>query len=690
MSLDRLFDPAGVAVVGASARPGALNTRFVEALLRHRYTGFIAPVNGRYAVVAGLSAFPDVVTARKSGPIDLVVIGLNRDGVESAIDDAAAAGAAGVLVFSSGFGETGADGAFAEQALAERCSAVGMRLIGPNSPGFLNVSGGACPTALGVGFREPLLAGGVAVIAQSGGVGGLITELLMDAETGVRITVCTGNEADVDSGEVLTWLAQDPQTCLVTLYLEGFRNGASLRRGLDALANAGKPVLVLKVGGEGAAARATAAHTGALATDDVAVDVLLDRVGSIRVRSVEAMVDAAVVLSKHSRRTRPHVGVVTTSGGAGVLAVEGLERAGVSLGELLPEQAERLRAIAPSFAGIGNPADMSGMFSEQPQLFEDFIREFSAGALDIVVLVLTVHPPDRANALADQLIDLARNAVARPIVMWFGGASVDAARVKLRPAGFVVFDDPRRCGEAIAVVGRPASALPDATVERTCDEPVPGRPASEAVVLAALDRAGVRIPPFAVMDDVPPSIGFDGPYVVKAIADGLLHKSDIGAVVVGVQAIDLEAAALEVVGSARVAGFRDAVPMVQQMVPIDHELIVGVRTVREVGLILVVSEGGTDVELSPRPVHALLPLRPGEAEQLLRRLPMAGRWEGHRGKAPLDLTATADAVERIAALAQCWADDLSALEVNPLIVHPDGHGVHAVDGVLELVKDRTH
>src|SRR4051812_4489503 len=326
--LDRLLRPSSVAVLGATARPGALSGRFVSGLARHGYRGRVVPVNPKRPVIEGRQAAATVAEAAGDGPLDLAVISLPRDAVLGALEECAAAAVAGAVVFTSGFSETGSSGAARERELAAVAERAQLRLLGPNSPGFINFAQRTCVIASGVGFLPSLISGGIAVVSQSGGVAGLLVERAQDAGVGLSLAVCSGNEADVSAGELLQWLAEHEPTRVVAMFLEGLRDVPALVAGLGALRAAGKPVVVLKGGATAAAARATAAHTGALATDDVVADAFLARHGAVRVTGFDQLIDTAVALERLGPAAGRSVGVLSTSGGAGGVATSSAPRLG--------------------------------------------------------------------------------------------------------------------------------------------------------------------------------------------------------------------------------------------------------------------------------------------------------------------------------------------------------------------------
>ena len=308
----------------------------------------------------------------------------------------------------------------------------------------------------------------MAVVAQSGGVAGLLLERAQDRGVGVSQVVCTGNEADVTVGEVLGLLAGDPATGSAAVYMEAIRQGPALLDGLRAMRDAGKGVVMLKVGATEAGARASAAHTGALADDDDVFNAALDASGAVRVTGFDDLIATAGLLAPTARRAAGDRHRLDLRRGRRV-ATEAAERAGLVLPPLGEATRARLVAAAPDFAAVANPADMSGMFVEDPEIFRGSLAAFlEEPAIEAVVLVLTVHPPELSDELARRSIEAARAAERPLVVLCTAGAMSDPARATLREAGVPVIEDADRCMTALAArarAGRAAGApLPPPTV----------------------------------------------------------------------------------------------------------------------------------------------------------------------------------------------------------------------------------
>ena len=678
--LRRALAPASVAVVGASPRPGALSGRFVTGLLRHGFPGRVIPVNPGYAEVAGLPCVPRLGAA---GEVDLAVLAVPRRLVQPCLEECAEAGVAGAVVFASGYAETGADGRADEERLAEIARASGVRVIGPNSPGFMNVTDRCCAIASGVAFRERFEPGPVAIVAQSGGVAGLLAERGQDRGVGLSRVVCPGNEADVTVGEVLGLLADDPATRVAAVYVEGVRDGGRLRAGVEALRAAGKGCVVLKAGATEAAARATAAHTGALASTDAVVDAVLRRHGAIRVRGLDDLLETSAVLAGLGPAGSPAVGLVSTSGGAGVVAIEAAERAGLRLPALAEATRARLRDALPEFASAANPVDMSGMFVERPEIFRQALGAVSGDpGLDACVIVLTVQPPGLAEDLARLVAEAAADAPVPLVALWTAGAMSDPARDLLRRAGVHVAEDPDRCMRALAARAAAGVAVPEPLPQRRVELPDLGRArragATEVEALAVLAAAGLTVAEtrhVASPDDLADALaaaGGDGRWAVKASARDLAHKSAVGAVALDVGPEEAPEAHRRVVEAARAAGVTPDGALVQAMAAPGVETIVGARRDPALGPVVLVGLGGTLAESLDDAVVRALPLGSGEAEAMIDDLRGRALLDGRPGGPAADRAALARAIEGMAALADALGPDLEALEVNPLVVHPEG------------------
>jgi acyl-CoA synthetase (NDP forming) len=473
------------------------------------------------------------------------------------------------------------------------------------------------------------------------------------------------------------------------LYLEGVRDPRDLVSGLEALARASKPLVVLKPDASGAVARASVAHTGVLATGDDVFGAVLHRYGATRARTVEELVDALVVLDRAGPAEGRRVGLLSASGGAAVLATQAAERAGLELPAPLDETHSRLAEILPGFAAVGNPADLTGAFVENRGVFSSCLSAFGADPqYDTLVVVQTVHPPELADRLATNMIDFAASAARPPVVLWIAGEMSAAARTRLRQAGLVVFEDADRCMRALAArANRPATAAAQSPSEPRPELAAAGvgqLPDDRAFSLLAAE--GVPVPALRVAASPEEAAAaqqqIGGPVAVKAI--GLAHKAREGGLVLDVASAEAAAEAhRRVTEAAARAGGDPARSLVQAQVPRGVELIVGARREPGFGTVLLAGLGGSAAELSCGVSRRLLPLARGEASELVAESGLEGLLD-HAGTDARDRVAAA--IESVATLAEAFGERLDAIEVNPLVVLPGG-GVAAVD-VLAVSRER--
>jgi acyl-CoA synthetase (NDP forming) len=366
-SLSALFSPRSVAVVGASTNAQKIGGIPVDYLQRFGYEGDVYPVNPKVAQVQGLKAYASL--AEVGRPVDLAILSLPAAQVPQALADAASASVKAAVLFSSGFAEMGEAGAAEQARLAEQARAAGIRLIGPNCLGFMNVTRHVYATfspAPGVGRVQP---GRIGLVSQSGAFGAYAYSMARERKVGLSIWATTGNEADVQVADCLEWLAQDPGTDVIMAYMEGCRDGERLRRALAAAQRAGKPVVMVKVGTTALGAQAAASHTAAIAGDDMVYDALFRQYGVMRARNLTEFFDLAYAASVAGRPRGTSIGLFTVSGGVGALMADEAAQQGLSVPELSPAAQQTIREWVP-FAAPRNPVDITGQVTNDNSLLE--------------------------------------------------------------------------------------------------------------------------------------------------------------------------------------------------------------------------------------------------------------------------------------------------------------------------------
>lgn len=365
-ALGRLFQPRSIAVIGASATPGKIGGMPVAHLIRHGYSGKVYPVNPKAKEIQGLAAYPSMASI--GSPVDMVIVAVPQALAGAAIEEAARAGAGSAVVFTSGYAEIGGGGSQAQQGLAELACQYDMPILGPNCLGFMNVREKLYATFSPAPLAGLVDAGHVGMVTQSGAFGGYAYSLARERGLGLSYWMSTGNQCNVEVADCIDWLVDDEHTRVIMAYLEGCRDGARLQHALQRAHEAGKPVVITKVGRTGAGAAAAAAHTASVAGDDATYETLFQQCGAIRALNIEDFFNYGYALSVLPRRPAGRrLGILTLSGGVGALMADDAELEGLEL-PALPQAAQQALVERVPFAGPRNPVDITGQATSEPDL----------------------------------------------------------------------------------------------------------------------------------------------------------------------------------------------------------------------------------------------------------------------------------------------------------------------------------
>jgi acetyl coenzyme A synthetase (ADP forming)-like protein len=696
------FEPASIAVVGASRREGAIGRLLLDNLIRCGFHGPVYAVNAQATEIAGVRCFPSVHAI--GAPVDLAIIVVPAPAVEAVILDCARAHVRGVVVISAGFAEVSGDGRQAEARLAALVRSAGMRMVGPNCLGVLS----AVPAfSMNATFGSPWPTPGcVSILSQSGGLGDAMVDYAAERSMGIADFVSIGNKADVSEHDVLAYWADDPNTRVIALYLEGLGSPREFARVAREVARK-KPIVALKAGRSASGSRAAASHTAALASLDVGIDALFVQTGVLRVRSLQELYDVVTLLSTQPLPEGRGVGVVTNSGGPGILLADACEAHGLTLPELAPETQRRLRDFLPSAASVRNPVDM--IASATPDQFARAIE--TVGADPNVDSVVAIYLPPLLSLLDGFGSAIARAAGAvptsKPVAAVFMASHGSPSTLASGPRGPIpAYDFPENAACALSAAAscaqwrkRPRGtvfSLGHATVReirRVIDRVLAGATsplwASARDIQEILDLVSVGLAP---LEQVAPDaeravaaaarLGY--PVVVKAVAAGLLHKTDAGGVALGLnhsaavrEAVDLMASRL------RDAGHELEGLVVQRQVEGGVEAIVGVTLDPSLGPLLVAGLGGVQVELQRDVAFRVTPVSDVDAAEMIASLRAFKLLYGFRGSPVADREALLDVIQRLSALAEA-VPELVELELNPLKVLPLGQGAVAVDARMRL------
>jgi acetyl coenzyme A synthetase (ADP forming)-like protein len=701
-SVRAVLSPRSVAVIGASRKPDSIGAAVVANLRRAGFTGAVYPVNPAAAEIQGLRAYSRVGTIGR--PVDLAVVVVPADAVEAMAEECAAAGVRGIVVISAGFAEVSARGRAAQDRLVEIVRGSGMRMIGPNCMGILNTDPAISLNATFAPHWPP--AGNVGVLTQSGALGLAVLDHVRRLDLGISSFVSVGNKADVSSNDLLSYWAEDSRTGVVVLYLESFGNPRRFARIAPEVARR-KPIVAVKSGRSAAGTRAAASHSAALASPDVAVDALFTQAGVIRANTLEELFDVAALLSTQPPPPGPRIGTVTNAGGPGILLADACEARALELPTLGSQTLAALRTFLPPQASLANPVDM--IASASPEQYARAIETVGADpqidALVVIYVPPTVTDPDAiAQAIAR---GAGRVPPHKPLVVVFMSSERAPRVLNEGPRGRLpTYGFPENAAAALAAAERyrrwrerprgtalELGRLEESAVRAVIDRVLAGaggpcwlEPPDLATVLRA---AGIEV---AVAERSPPAeaaataerLGY--PLVVKAIAPGLLHKSDVGGVILGLESADAVAAAVETLDARmRAIGACLEGVLLQREVRGGIEALVGVTTDPTFGPLVVCGFGGVLVELVRDVAFHLTPVADVDARNMLDGLRARKLLDGYRGMPAGDRDALAEIIMRVSALVEV-VPEVRELDLNPVKVLEPGKGAVVVDARMRVAR----
>ncbi|QQN71664.1 acetate--CoA ligase family protein [Comamonas testosteroni] len=695
--LDALFSPRSIAVVGATDSPQRIGGIPLDYLLRFGYAGRLHAVNPRADTVQGLSAHARLTDIPE--PVDLAIVAVPQAHVTAVLEDAAAARVRSMVLFSSGFAETGAEGAEAQQALQERARAAGIRLIGPNCLGFMRPGHQTYATfspAPNAGRVKP---GRIGLVSQSGAFGAYAYSMARERGLGLSLWATTGNEADVQLADGLAWLARDPETDVIMAYMEGCRDGERLRAALALARERGKPVIMFKVGTSELGAAAAASHTASLAGNDAVYDAVFRQYGVLRAHTISDFFALAASASIAPIPRNRSLGLLTVSGGVGAMMADDASAAGLDV-QPLSEAAQRQLLEWVPFAAPRNPVDITGQVTNDVTLLErsaelmmhdrnfaSWLGFFAAGGLS-----------DAFWAVLRCLVEKLRAAHPDTLLAICTLCS-DARRAEMEALGCLVFSDP---SAAIRCIGALAS-LADAPRAAPLPSACPAQPAlqlpagslSEARSMELLAKAGMPVVPHQLVRTQQQAAqavqALGGTIALKVASADIAHKSEVGGVALNLRtAMDAGAAFERILASARQARPEAQLDgaLAARMVHGGVECIAGVHRDPVFGPVLMFGLGGIHVEILRDVSLRALPITRDDALAMVQELRTFPILAGARGKPPADLQALADALVALADFAQRCGDTLSSAEINPLIALPREQGGCVAVDALVIGADR--
>lgn len=675
--LDAVFRPRSVAVIGASDTESKIGGTPLYYLRSRGYAGRVIPINPKAPEIQGLPAYANIKDA--PGPIDLAIIAVPASLAVQALQDCADAGVKGVVMFSSGFAEIGEEGAAAQSQMQDIARKSGLRLMGPNCLGFMNIEEKIFATFAPVVKAGVAPKGRIGLVSQSGAFGGFAFSVARERGIGLSYWITTGNEADLGFAESVEWLATDPGTDVIVGYMEGCRDGDGLRRALDVCRKAGKPLVVCKVGKTEAGAKAAASHTAALAGEDAVFEGIFRQYNVLRADSIEECLDIAYAASIAGLPTGNRVGFYTVSGGAGVLMADTAEAHNLDVPEFTRATQDKVLEMVP-FAGTRNPLDITGQVGQIPGASRKALGLITAdGTCDTVVsFISAVGLSPLGLEIAEDIA--AVRAQSPDVLQVVSTLPSPEFRKAVEAAGVPVFEDPNRAVKAVAALARinrgfqRTDSAPDAqptplNVPEACTEPL---------ALAALGEQGLPVVDFrhvataAEAGQAAEELG--GRVVVKIVSPDIGHKSDIGGVELNLSGrAETEAAGERILAAAKAKapGARLDGLMVAPMRRGVAECVIGVQRDPTFGPVVMFGLGGVHVEALRDVVFRAAPFSEDEAHAMIHEVRAIRLLTHPRGSDPADIVALARLLSQVSQIAAA-SPGLESADMNPVLAMTDG------------------
>jgi acetyltransferase len=697
-SLDAIFKPRSIAIIGATTRPGSLGREIIQNLFSFEFNGMIFPVNPKYEYIHSTKCYPTVLSI--PDPVDLAVVVVPKEHVLMAAEDCGRKGVKGLVIISAGFKEVGGEGVEREKKLVAIARKYDMRIIGPNCMGIIAATPEVCMNA--TFSPSPPKRGNLAFMTQSGALGVAIILAAHKLNLGFSYFASVGNKADVSAVDLLEYWENDDYTGVIGLYLESFDDPMRFTE-LSKRISKKKPIVTVKSGTSAAGARAASSHTGSLAGLEVAADALLRQCGVIRVGSIENLINVVAAFGRSPLPKGDRVAIVTNAGGPGIMAADNVESRGLKIAELSDETSKRLKALLPPEASVRNPVDMiSSAGSKEYADCLDVVLNDPGSDIVMAIFVppLMIEPIDvmrQITAVSDRhdkpvlavvmaeedYFDLIPRKVENTVPYYhFPEAAAEAAEAMVRYSNWRSI---------------PAGELRTFRVNRKKVRDVLEKkhdggggylaPDEVSTVLSAYGFPVCQHEIVPVDGDLTAAASRVGyPLVLKVEGEDIVHKSDIGGVEVGIESDEgLQEARKRIEAAVENAGVTKQVEgyMVQEMALPGQEVILGVTQDPKFGPLLMFGMGGKYVEIVRDVAFRVLPVTDVDAQEMVQEINSYPLLEGVRGDTRVDIEFIVESIQR---LAQLVADTelIAELDMNPVIVRPKRGECRVVDARIRV------
>ncbi len=689
--LTPLIAPRSVAVLGASSDPTRISGRPIAYMKSQGFKGGLYPINPNRAEIQGIKAYASIADLPETP--DVAIVAVASDVAAASVDELGKRGVKGIVMFTAGFAEMDDAGGLVQDKMVATARSYGMRILGPNCLGVFDASRAYYATfssSFDSGWPVP---GRIGIASQSGAYGTHLYTLARNRGIGASLCIMTGNEADITVGECIGWLAESPDIDVIAVYAEGIRESEGMIAALEAARASKKPIIMQKVGRSELGSKAAKSHTASIAGNDAVTEAVMNEFGVFRARNSEEMLDIAHTATRKIYPVKNTLGVITVSGGAGVLISDEAERVGLDMPEMPEETQKILRGLVP-FCAPRNPVDATAQVSNDVTLVKTFTEAMvKEGGYSSVLGFFSMSASSRRWPDIAAQLNIVRGMYPDRLY----NLSIIApkeTRDAMEEAGWVVHEDPTRAVIAIDAMGKFGAAFaagPGAPAPTVPAVTLPKATPTESEAKRLLATAGIASAPEAECATADAAVAaaakFGFPVVMKILSADILHKSEIGGVLLDVDSEDaVRAGFATLMQRAKAAAPNAKVDgvLVAKQLKGGVECILGITRDPVFGPVAMFGLGGIFVEVMKDVVFRRAPFGPDVAEEMIRSIKGAPLLMGARGRKPADIKALADMLSRLSAFAAAAGPDLASIDLNPVFAMPDGEGAFAVDAVIEV------
>jgi acetate---CoA ligase (ADP-forming) len=680
-TLKEIMSPKSIAIVGASDTKSRIGGRPLANMIEKNFSGDVYPINPNRDTVQGIKAYSSLLDVK--GDLDFVLVSVPSKIVVSVLEEAVIKKAKTALIFSSGFSEIGAQGEILQNQIKKISQDSGLRVIGPNCLGLFNSSNNFFPTFTTTVNRTTPKPGGFAIASQSGAYGSHIYMVAQERGLDITYWMTTGNEVDLSVGETIQLMAEDPEVHTIMAYAESVKNGPQFTKALDTARSEKKPVIFMKVGRSEVGAAAANSHTASLAGEDAIYDEVLRAHGAYRVKSTEEMLDVAYATKPRIFPVGKNLGIVTISGGGGVLMADAASDVGLTVGPMPQDAQDILKELVP-FASPMNPVDVTAQFFNDLSIVPKFTDlMLSRGGYDALIGFWTSAAG--SPVIAKPLLSSLKQAMTGYEEKLFINCMVASEEIvkTYEDEGFICIEDPTRAVVAMSALMFFGEKFNENKFKNNFNEndflvKIPQKKLNEIDCSEILREAGLPIVSSFLINNIDELSAIfnenQNKHVMKIVSSEIQHKTDVGGVILNIEGVEQAKKAYEQILSnvkknalnAKIEGV-----MLSPMIEGGFECILGAKIDPVFGPIIMFGLGGIYAEIMKDIVFAEAPLSNEKAEKMILSLKCKDLFYGARGQAPIDVKALTQLIVTLSNFIAANKDQVDQVEMNPVIVSED-------------------